>query len=70
MGMAPFIRNELIERADELVRFARTIFTEKRSEMLRKASKLYKDASMSQMSEIINSEADSWDEMSNDIWAS
>lgn len=70
MGMAPFVRNELIERADELVRFARTIFTEKRTEMLRKAANLYKDASMSQMSEITNQEADKWDSMSDDIWIS
>lgn len=66
--MAPFVRNEIIERADELVRFARTVFTEKRTELLRKAAELYKSASMSLMSEIANKEADQWESMSNDIW--
>lgn len=61
MGMAPFVRKELIEQADELVRFARNIFNEKRGEMLRKASKLYKEATLGLMSEIIDKEADDWD---------
>lgn len=65
MGMAPFVRRELIEKADELTRFARTMFTEKRSETLRKASKMYKEATLSLMAESIEKEADDWD-----IWSS
>lgn len=67
MGMAPFVRNELIERADELSRFARTIFDEKRVEFLRKAADLYRKASLSMLSEIVNREADEWEEMRDDI---
>lgn len=59
--MAPFIRREMIERADQLVIFARTLFNEKRSESLRKAAKLYKEATLSHMSDIIMREADEWD---------
>jgi hypothetical protein len=65
MGMAPFVRRELIEKADELVRFARTIFNEKRSETLRRAAFMYKDATLSVLSEMIEKEADDWD-----IWFS
>lgn len=67
MGMAPFVRNELIERADELARFARTIVTDKRSELLRKAAEFYKQASLSMLSDITNKEADDWESMRNDI---
>lgn len=67
MGMAPFVRNELIERADELARFARTVFDEKRVELLRKAAELYRKASLSMFSEIVNREADEWEEMRDDI---
>lgn len=65
MGMAPFVRLELIQKADELVKFARSIFDEKRSEMLRKAAKLYKEATLSFLAETIEKEADDWD-----IWTS
>jgi hypothetical protein len=61
MGMAPYVRKELIEKADELVRFARSVFNEKRSETLRKAAKMYKEATLSVMAEIIEKEADDWD---------
>ena len=67
MGMAPFVRNELIERADELARFARTIITDKRTELLRKAAEFYKNASLSMLSEITNKEADDWESMRDDI---
>jgi len=67
MGMAPFVRNELIERADELARFARTVLTDKRIELLRKAAELYKNASLSMLSEITNKEADDWESMRDDI---
>ena len=65
--MAPFVRNELIERADELARFARTVVDGKRVELLRKAADLYRDASLSMLSEIVNREADEWEEMRDDI---
>jgi hypothetical protein len=65
MGMAPFIRIEVINKADELVKFARSIFDEKRSSNLRKAAKLYRDATLSFLAEIIEKEADDWD-----IWTS
>lgn len=61
MGMAPFVRNELIGRADEIVKFSKTIFDEKRSELLRKAAKLYREASLTLMAEKIEKEADDWD---------
>lgn len=65
MGMAPFVRRELIEKADELVKFARSIFNEKRSQTLRKAAKMYKEATLSFLAELIEKEADDWD-----IWTS
>jgi hypothetical protein len=68
MGMAPFVRKEMIERADELVRFARTVFDGKRAELLRKASNIYKEATLGQMSELTSKEADEWEAMSDDIW--
>lgn len=65
MAMAPFVRRELIEKADELVRFSKTIFGEKRSEILRKAAKMYREATLSFMADLIEKEADDWD-----IWSS
>lgn len=65
MGMAPFVRRELIEKADELVRFARTLFDSKRSEVLRKASKMYREATMGFLADLIDKEADDWD-----VWRS
>lgn len=59
--MVPFVRREKIEKADELVRFARSLFNDKRSETLRKAAKLYKDSTLSVLAEKINKEADDWD---------
>jgi len=64
MGMAPYVRKELIEKADEIVKFARSVFSDKRSETLRKAAKMYKEATLSFMAEIIEKEADDWD-----IWS-
>ena len=61
MGMAPFVRKELIEKADELVRFARGVFNEKHGELLRKAANLYKEATLSLLAEAIEKEADDWD---------
>lgn len=64
MGMAPFVRRELIEKADELVRFARTLFNQKRSETLRKAARMYREATLSFLADMLDKEADDWD-----IWA-
>lgn len=61
MGMAPFVRRELIERADELCRFARTLVDSKRSETLRKAAKMYREATLSFLAELVEKEADDWD---------
>ena len=64
MGMAPFVRRELIEKADELCRFARSIFSPKRSETLRKAAKMYREATLSVLATAIEKEADDWDNWS------
>lgn len=61
MGLAPFVRKELIERADEMVRVARSSADRKRSEILRKASKIYREATLSLMAEVVEKEADDWD---------
>jgi len=61
MGLAPFVRNELIERADEIVRLARASTDERRSEMLRKAAKIYREATLGLMAESVEKEADDWD---------
>lgn len=64
MGMAPLVRRELIEKADELVKFARAIFNSKRSETLRRAAKMYREATMSTLAKLIEKEADDWDNWS------
>lgn len=64
MGMAPFVRRELIEKADELCRFARSIFSPKRSETLRKAAKMYREATLSVLADAIEKEAEEWDNWS------
>jgi hypothetical protein len=61
MGLAPFVRNELIERADEIVRVARATTDGTRSEMLRKAAKTYREATLGLMAETVENEADDWD---------
>lgn len=61
MGMAPFVRRELIDKADELVRFARTILNSKRSETLRRAAKMYREATLGFLADMIDKEADDWD---------
>lgn len=61
MGMAPFVRKELIEKADELTRFARTLIDSKRSEGLRKAARMYREATLSFLADLIEKEADDWD---------
>jgi hypothetical protein len=61
MGLVPFVRNELIERADEIARTARATTDAKRSEMLRKAAKIYREATLGLMAEKVEKEADDWD---------
>ena len=51
---------QLIHKADELCEFARKIFNEKRVEMLVKAARLYKEATLSLMAEKIEKEASDW----------
>lgn len=63
--MAPFVRLELIKKADEIVNFARTLFNPKRTELLRKAAKIYREATLGLLAEKIEKEADDWD-----IWMS
>jgi len=64
MGMAPFVRRELIEKADELCRFARSIFGPKRSETLRKAAKMYRESTLSVLADATEKEAEDWDNWS------
>lgn len=59
--MAPFVRRELIEKADEIVRLARTLYDSRRSENLRKAAKMYREATLTFLAEMIEKEADDWD---------
>lgn len=66
--MAPFVRKELIERADELVRFARTVLDDKRFELLMRASGLYREATLGMMADIIESEAEEWKARSDGLW--
>lgn len=61
MGMAPFVRRELIEKADELVRFARTLVDSKRSESLRKAARMYREATLGFLADMVEKEAEDWD---------
>lgn len=69
MGMAPFVRKEMMERGDELVRFARTVFDDKRPELLRKAAEIYRKATLGQLADIIEREANEWESMGNDMWS-
>ena len=61
MGMAPFVRRELIEKADEIVRLARSLFDSRRSENLRKAAAMYREATLTFLAEMVEKEADDWD---------
>ena len=58
-------RIKLIKKADEIYNFARKLFNEKRSATLRKASLLYKKATLSLMAEKVEKEANEWDENFN-----
>jgi vacuolar-type H+-ATPase subunit E/Vma4 len=62
--MAPFVRREQIEKADEIVRLARTLFDTRRGENLRKAARMYREATLSFLAEMLEKEADDWD-----IWS-
>lgn len=59
--MAPFVRRELIEKADELVRLARTLVDSRRGENLRKAARMYREATLSFLAAMVEKEADDWD---------
>lgn len=58
--MADSKRLELINKADEIVKFARKIFNDKRVDMLKKAAQLYKEATLSLMAEKLENEAEEW----------
>jgi len=58
--MTPFVRNEIIEMADDLVNLSKTLFDLKKIEVLRRAAKLYKESTLSIMAEIIEKEANYW----------
>jgi len=58
--MADSKRLELINKADEIVNFARKIFNDKRVDMLKKAAQLYKEATLSLMAEKLENEAEEW----------
>jgi hypothetical protein len=62
--MDPIERNNLIDKADELVSFANKIFNEKKPEMLRKAADLYRKATLSFYAELIEKQAKDWEEHS------
>jgi hypothetical protein len=58
--MAKQNRIQNINKADELVEFARKVFNNKRVELLKKAAQLYKKANLSLLAEKIEKEADDW----------
>jgi hypothetical protein len=58
MSLPPIYRRELIERADGIVRIARSMPKEKRSDDLRRAARLYREATLGLMADIIDEEAD------------
>jgi len=58
-------RIEILYKADELYDFAQKIFSNKRIELLKRCSKLYKEADLSLMSEKVSKEADTWDRWIN-----
>ena len=59
--MSELSRMQMIEKADEICEFARKIFNDKRAELLRKAAKYYKEATLSLMAEKVKKEADDWE---------
>lgn len=62
VGIMPDLsRMQLIQKADEICEFARKIFNNKRVELLRKAAKLYREATLSLMAEKVEKEADDWE---------
>jgi hypothetical protein len=65
--MNPQERIETINKADEIVLFSKKIFSDKRSELLRKAALLYRKATLSILADLLEKEAADWDENSNYI---
>lgn len=61
VSVAELSRMQIIKKADDLCEFARKIYNEKRVELLRKASELYKQATLSVLSDKIKKEADDWE---------
>lgn len=61
MSTPPIFRKELIDRADGIVRIARSIPAHKRAEEFRKAARLYREATLGLMADMIEEEADDLD---------
>lgn len=55
-------RIELINKADEIYKFAQSIFNEKRTELLKKAADYYRAATLSLLAEKVEKEAKDWEE--------
>jgi hypothetical protein len=61
MSLPPIFRKELIERADGIVRIARSKPEKKRAEEFRRAAKLYREATLGLLAEMLEEEADELD---------
>jgi hypothetical protein len=55
-------RTELIYKADEIYKFAQSIFNEKRVELLKKAADYYRAATLSLLAEKIEKESKDWED--------
>ena len=55
-------RTELIYKADEIYKFAQSIFNEKRIELLKKAADYYRAATLSLLAEKIEKESKDWED--------
>lgn len=59
--MSNISRIELIYKADEIYKFAQSIFNEKRTELLKKAAEYYRAATLSLLAEKLEKEAEEWE---------
>jgi hypothetical protein len=53
-------RIELIYKADEIYKFAQSIFDKKRIDLLKKAAEYYRAATLSMLADKIEKEAEEW----------
>lgn len=63
MSLPLIFRKELIERADGIVRIARSTSEKKRAEEFRRAARLYREATLGLLAEMLEEEADELDAM-------